>query len=205
MENKKLGIMGGTFDPIHFAHLILAQQCKEEFSLDHILFIPTGIPPHKEKQGVSSARQRLAMTELAVADNPFFSCSNLEIVREGNTYTVQTLKALKAEKPDADLYFIMGADSFFQLDTWFEFQDIFGFSKILLANRGEKDLQIIKQKIQDYQMLYAAEIYLVHTPNLEISSRALRSKIQQGYSIQYYVPETVLQYIQKEKLYKMQV
>lgn len=201
---QKVGIMGGTFDPIHQAHLILAQQCLTQYQLDRVLFIPTGQPPHKADRKVTKAADRYQMTKKAIMDNPFFVLSDIEINRMGDTYTDQTLAQLHKEYPDTEFYFIMGADSLFYLDSWHNPEFIFKLCFIVAANRGNKSIEEMDKQIAYLENKYHGKIYKLNTPNMEISSNYLRQLRAEGRSIRYYVPDSVLEYIETHHLYSNQ-
>lgn len=199
---RKIGIMGGTFDPIHIAHLILAEQGIEEFHLDEVIFIPTGQPPHKAGKPVTNASYRYEMVELAIRSNPKFTCSDIEILREGNTYTAKTLEILHNQSPEDEFYFILGADSLSYIDKWFHPEIIFKLSTIIVANRNQMEKRLLDEQIQQLLDKYGGKIWMMQTPNLEISSNYLRKQVAKGVSIQYYVPNEVNAYIKERALYK---
>lgn len=201
---QKIGIMGGTFDPIHQAHLILAQQCLVQYRLERVLFIPTGQPPHKAGQKVTKAADRYRMTQRAIMDNPFFELSDIEMNRSGNTYTDETLAQLHQEYPGAEFYFILGADSLFYLEHWHNPDVIFRLCSIVAANRGNKSMEEMDEQIAYLESKYHGKIYKLNTPNMEISSNYLRQLRAEGRSIRYYVPDSVLEYIEANDLYSRQ-
>ncbi|MDF2800609.1 MAG: nicotinate (nicotinamide) nucleotide adenylyltransferase [Anaerocolumna sp.] len=218
---SKIGIMGGTFNPIHTAHLILAEEAYEQLGLDKILFMPSKKPPHKLKEEIVSNEHRMNMITLSIQGNEHFELSTLELMREGITYTSDTLRELtlstklptSTEMPmstksalltqENEYYFIVGGDSLFMMESWWEPEVIFRLSHIVVAIRGEakEDLQ---QKIAYLTDKYNASIHLLQTPNLEISSHELRQSRNKGKSIRYYVPELVYQYIVDNDLYLIQ-
>ena len=197
----KVGIMGGTFNPIHFGHLILAETAYEEIGLDRILFIPSKNPPHKDSTEVISEEHRLKMVELAVQGNPHFQLSTIELDREGTTYTVDTLAQLTKENPNTDYYFIMGADSLIKLETWKNCQGVLDLCTVVVAGRDDLKTEDIQLKIQYYKDKYGARIITLNMPSYELSSGFLRDRISKGKSIQYYVPEKVKDYILSNFLY----
>lgn len=200
---RKVGIMGGTFDPIHIGHLILGESAYQQFGLDTVLFMPSGNPPHKrERTGRASTQERIEMVEKAIHENPHFELSLAEIHEEGYSYTKETLLGLKTNNPDTDYYFILGADSLFAFDSWKEPEGICRLCTLVAAVRNhisgpQLDLQIdyLKQK-------YQGSILKLDTPNLDISSGTLRKWAGGGRSLRYYVPDTVIQYIEERNLYK---
>lgn len=197
---QKIGIIGGTFSPIHIGHLMLAQRALEEYHLDEIVFIPNGNPPHKKAS--LDASFRAEMVKLAIKDHPGFTFSDLEIRKEAFSYTSDTLAKFCSLNPDAEYYFIVGADSLDYMDTWHEPQKIFDRAVILAGPRGNLDLLQMEQKIQELKARYNARISLLHMPNFEISSNWIRQAVKEGYSIQYYVTEEVKNYIEEHGLYR---
>lgn len=198
----KMGIMGGTFNPIHHGHLLLAQWAMEEASLDGVLFIPTGNSYMKESSEVLSGPERLAMTEAAVAGRDCFVCSDLEIGRSGNTYTYETLEELHQLYSGAELYFIIGADCLFSMEKWRCAERIFHSCTILAASRSGMPMETLEQKSRDLQNRYGAAIRLIEFPHMEISSTDIRRRCRQGLSIRYLVPESVREMIETKKYYR---
>lgn len=199
---KKIGIMGGTFNPIHIGHLIIAEKAREQFQLEEVLFIPCGMPYMKNEKEVLPGEVRKEMTRLAIEENPFFDISSIEIEKEGKTYTYETLEALGAKNPSTEYYFILGADSLWAIEDWYQPEKIFGNCHILAAVRDEKSEQDMRKRADDLKERYHARISLLQTGHIEISSSMIRSLIREGRSIRYLVPETVYDYITKNKLYK---
>ena len=198
---KKVGIMGGTFNPIHNGHLFLAEHAYEQVKLDYVLFMPTMNPPHKTETDVISAEHRLNMVKLAIKDNPNFVLSDLELNRPGLTYTSDTLKILKEKEPDTEFYFIVGADSLMMMTKWKDPQTVFSLSTIVV---GGRENYLKKQLIDQAAYLeetYKGKIILLDMPNIEISSEYIRERIAERKSIRYYVPDEVLSYIKAYNLY----
>ena len=194
---KKIGIMGGTFDPIHVGHLMIAEAVWDEYKLEKVLFIPSANPPHKHDV-MTSARHRFNMTLLATCSNPHFEVSSIEMDRTGPSYTIDTIKALKKIYGDnTDFYFIIGADCIHELPSWHKIDELLKICKFIATKRPsyKLDLSIIAKEFSDYN------IQLLETPELEISSTDIRQRIKKGYSIQYITTEQVQQYIRKEELY----
>ncbi len=194
---KKIGIMGGTFDPIHVGHLMIAEAVWDEYKLDKILFVPCANPPHKNNV-LTSAKHRFNMTLLATCSNPHFEVSAIEIERTGPSYTVDTIKELKRiYGDDTELYFIIGADCIQELPTWHKIDELLKLCQFIATRRPSytTDLDIIANEFSDYN------IKVLETPELEISSTDIRQRIKKGYSIQYITTEQVQQYIRKEELY----
>ena len=200
---KKIGIMGGTFNPIHNGHLVLAQTAYEQFDLDQILFMPTKNPYYKKLNQSATLEDRTSMVKLAIEDNEAFSFSELELLRDGNTYTVETLKIMTKENPDVEYYFIMGADSLYHFETWKEPQEILNMAVLLVAARDDVSSHAIEGQIEYLENKYEnARIKCLLTPNLEISSNNLRKRCREGRSIRYLLPVQVEEYIREHGLYR---
>ena len=189
---EKIAILGGSFNPIHIGHLILANTVCEEFNLDKIIFVPCYIQPLKSNKDFASAEDRLAMIKLAIQNNPKFELSDIEIKRKGKSYTVDTLKYFK-QKYD-DLYFVIGADNIKDFHRWKEPDTILKLAKLIVTNRGGIELKIPKR-------LRGKKIFVCKIPDIEISSTLIRNNIRSNKSIKYLVPEKVEKYIIKNKLY----
>ncbi len=198
---SKIGIMGGTFNPIHNAHLIMAEEARVQFGLDKVLFMPSQNPPHKKKSEIASDAHRKRMIQHAIGGNPYFEFSDMELKREGTTYTKDTLAAFKEQNPDAQIYFILGGDSLASLESWCEPAYIFANCHILAANRGETANEKIQKWIAYYEQKYNAQISEIRMPLLSVSSEMLRHKISQGQSITNYAPACVEYYIRNNMLY----
>ena len=199
---KKVGIMGGTFDPIHTGHLILGETAYEQFDLDKVLFMPSGNPPHKHLgTGRASNEQRVEMVRRAVASNPHFELSLEEMDPHGFIYTSDTLERLIAKNPDTDYYFILGADSLFSFHTWHEPQLICDRCIILAAVRDHVSGMEMDAQIKAVSEQYHADIRKLETPNIDISSSQLREWISLGKSCRYYLPDEVREFICEEALY----
>lgn len=202
-KKKRIGIMGGTFDPIHIGHLILGETAYHQFQLDKILFMPAGNPPHKQaRENRATDRQRVDMVRLAIASNPHFSLSLEEMHREGYTYTYRTLERLKKQNPDTEYYFILGADSLYTFDEWREPGRILGACTILVGTRNHTSDEKLDRAIQHLEEKYQGNIQKLESLNIDISSKMIRSWIEEGRSLAYYVPDQVIDYIEKNKIYK---
>lgn len=215
MQNKeKIGILGGTFNPIHIAHLIMAEYALEELNLDRILFMPSGNPPHKDKNLIISNDDRKAMIELAINSNEKFIFSDIELNRSGKIYTVDTLRILKETNPDNEYYFIMGEDSLLYFDKWKEPENIVKLANIVVARRNsgsssnydksylnDMDKKLLEKKAF-LEKEYNADIFFLTMPNIDISSTVIRDRIKSDKSINYLVPKEVLNYIKEKNLYK---
>lgn len=197
---KKLGIIGGTFDPIHYGHLLIAQSAAEEFNLDQVLFLPTGTSPHKEPGRVTAPDIRCGMVQTAIADNPRFGLSVLEAENPQINYTCLTLKKFHQLYRGTELYFIMGEDSLDDFSTWKNPSGICRLATILTAVRdGGRDG--LKEKIETAEKIYGGRIELLHTPNFSISSKEIRRRIREGKSVRYMLPKEVELFIKKHSLY----
>lgn len=199
---KKVGIMGGTFNPIHIGHLIIAEKAREQFALDEVLFIPCGVPYMKDVREVISSDIRVEMVSLAIKGNPFFNISTIEIEKAGSTYTYETLETLKGENPDTDYYFILGADSLWAIADWKEPERIFCNCHILAAVRGDKSREDMQAQTDSLKNKYGADISLLQTNYIGFSSSEIRALVKTGKSIRYMVTEPVYDYIVKNGLYK---
>ena len=199
---RKIGIMGGTFDPIHVGHLILGEAAWRQFSLDEVWYMPAGNPPHKKNRaGRATDEQRVEMVRLAICSNPHFSLSLHEMNEDGYSYTYRTLERLRKEYPDVDWYFIMGADSLTDFDTWREPQRIVEQCQVVVATRNQMDQEAFEELLQKRREEFRHNFLKLDTPNLDVSSRHLREMIRDGESIRYYVRDSVLTYIAENNLY----
>ncbi len=199
---KKVGIMGGTFNPIHVGHLILAETAREQFGLDEILFIPSGKSYMKQQSDIPAGEVRADMTSLAIEDNPYFALSLIEIEREGNTYTYETLEALKKQNPDTEYYFVLGEDSLNAIEAW-KFPDrIFDACTILAAVRNEGNNEDITIKAASLADKYNGKVEILKCGNMDISSTFIRDAVRKGQSVRYIVPDKVIQYITDNRLYQ---
>ena len=197
----KVGIMGGTFDPIHNGHLIVAEAVRDALNLNEVLFIPSARPPHKLGRDVISPEHRLAMTVLATCFHPKFRVSTIEIMRTGPSYAVDTIDALKKEyAKGTEFYFILGADAALELATWHNAQELIEKCNFIAATREGTYIDIKAIEAQ-FGSSARGHIQRVETPKIEISSTDIRDKLKRGRSIRYLVPDTVEAYIRKERLY----
>ena len=202
-EMRRVGIMGGTFDPIHIGHLILGECAFEQFSLDSVLFMPSGNPPHKRDKGDRASNEhRIRMTELAIASNPHFELSLEEMGREGYIYTNETLRRLRQAHPDTEYYFIMGADSLIQFDDWRNPQIIADLAVLTVAVRNDMTMEELEKQADRVRERYHARVLLMNVPNMEISSTELRRRFAGGLSCRYYLPDSVISYIETNRIYR---
>ena len=197
----RLGIFGGTFDPVHYGHLVLAEQCREQLQLDEVWLLPAGQPPHKPGRFVTPANQRAEMLEYAVAGHPHLRVDRRELQRAGPSFTVDTLETLKAEDAAREIVLLLGADSLFEFPTWREPQRILTLATVAAANRPglpKPDLAPLRAALGP-----AAEaIKLVTIPGCDLSSTDLRQRVREGKSIRYLVPRAVECYIDQHGLYR---
>jgi nicotinate-nucleotide adenylyltransferase len=191
-RRRRIGVMGGTFDPIHHGHLVAASEVQQSFQLDEVVFVPTGQPWMKE--GVSPAEHRYLMTVIATASNPRFTTSRVDIDRGGPTYTIDTLRDLRQEHPDADLFFITGADAVAQIVEWKDVDELWELAHFVAVSRPGHALSIRGLPEQGVSSL--------EVPALAISSTDCRRRVDRGFPVWYLVPDGVVQYISKHHLYR---
>ncbi|MDX3642961.1 nicotinate-nucleotide adenylyltransferase [Streptomyces sp. MB09-02B] len=191
---RRLGVMGGTFDPIHHGHLVAAQEVAAQFGLDEVVFVPTGQPWQKSHRSVSAAEDRYLMTVIATAENPHFSVSRIDIDRKGLTYTIDTLRELHELNPESDLFFITGADALAQILTWRDAEELFSLAHFIGVTRPGHTLAD--------PGLPAGGVSLVEVPALAISSTDCRARVAKGDPVWYLVPDGVVRYIDKRQLYR---
>jgi nicotinate-nucleotide adenylyltransferase len=205
-KHLKIGIMGGTFNPIHYGHMVTAEEALKQFKLDKVIFIPTGKPPHKTTVVLANAEDRYLMTVIATASNKDFLVSRIEIDRKEKTYTIDTLRSLKQIFGDtATLYFITGADAILEILTWKNTREITDLCKFIAATRPGYDIRKIEDlKEKLFGSLKKAEnrIFLMEIPALAISSTDIRSRIKNNRTINYLLPEGVCNYLLKHELYR---
>ncbi|MFC4411055.1 nicotinate-nucleotide adenylyltransferase [Chungangia koreensis] len=186
---KKVGILGGTFNPPHNGHLIIANEVFDALKLDEIRFMPNAVPPHKEKAGDAELSHRLEMTRLAIEDTPYFLLETAEISRGGKSYTYDTMVELKAEEPDVDFFFIIGGDSIDSLKTWYRIEDLIQFVNFVgvgrIGSTGETEYPVTK----------------VDIPLIDLSSTLIRNRFVEGKTVKFLIPEKVEHYIREECLY----
>lgn len=197
----RLGIMGGTFDPIHYGHLVTAEQAREALDLDTVLFMPAGEPAFKQDKRVTPAEDRYAMTVLATAANPSFLASRFEIDREGITYTADTLRILREYYPEnVKLYFITGADAILDIVSWHHAHDIASLATLIAATRPGYDIDQVRDRVDRSGLDF--DVRYIQIPALAISSTNIRERVQMGKSVRYLTSESVIGYIKKNGLYR---
>lgn len=211
----KLGLLGGTFNPIHLAHLRIAEEAREAAGLDQVLFIPAADPPHKPLAGDVPFVERYAMVEQAIANRPAFAVSDIEARLGGKSYTVETLPAVQAERPDDELYFIIGSDSFLELGLWHRYTEIFALTSLVVVERPGKQIHAPLQQLPEsvrsnfrqvadnlVQHTSGTTIRFVQGVHLDIASSRLRELVALGRSVRYLVPAVVETYIVQKGLYR---
>ena len=201
-QKRRSGILGGTFNPVHTGHLILAENADEQFNLDKVIFLPSGNPPHKENVSYISAKHRAKMVEIAIEDNNHFEMSLEEIEREGITYTSDTLTLMHEREPLNELFFILGADSLFTFEYWHEPDIICKHCTILVATREELNPKEVEEKIAYLQNKFDVNVYRIISPDFDISSNLIRHRVFDNKSIKYFTPDKVVEYINNNNLYK---
>ena len=199
---RRVGIMGGTFDPIHVGHLILGECAYEQFRLDKVLYMPSGNPPHKKNRDGGTNEQRCDMTALAVKNNPHFELSLEEMHEMGYIYTSITLGRLRRKHPDTHYFFIMGADSLMYFDQWKDPDVIASLCTIVVAVRDHMEMEELDKKILLLTEQFDADIRKLSSPNVDVSSSMIRSWIAQGRSCRYYLPDNVIDYIRANRIYE---
>ncbi len=215
----RIGILGGTFNPIHVAHLRSAEEVREAQHLDRILFIPSATPPHKRANGLATAKHRLAMVRLAIRGNPHFRVSTIELERRGRSYSVDTLRALHARMPGASFSFILGMDAFREISTWREYRSIFSLCNLIVTSRPTYDDSPLigalpvavraefcyRPKAKRLEHRTGNQVIFQRISDLDISASAIRHRLLRDQSIRYLVPATVERYIGRHGLYARRV
>lgn len=197
----KIGLMGGSFDPIHNGHLVLAEQVRTRFQMDKIIFIPSGNPPHKE--AVASKEHRFNMTSLAIEENEFFELSRIELDHDHKSYAIDTVRRLRQEFGDeTEVYFITGADVIIDLPTWKEFENLLQICKFIGSTRPGIDNSELREQIDSLVKNYKADITITEVPALAISSTDIRRRVKYNLSIKYLLPASTEKYIYDHHLYK---
>ena len=192
----KIGLFGGTFDPIHNGHLIIAEWVREELQLEKIIFIPAGDPPHKQENNITSIKHRLAMVNLAIEKNEKFSLSDIEAKKAGKSYTVETLRTLQNKfSSQTNLFWIIGSDSLLDLPNWFQPDEIVRLAQIIVYPRTN-------YPVNEAAVRFKNRVLYVDSPLIDISSTLIRDRIRQEKSVRYLLPESVLNYIRRENLYR---
>ncbi|TCO79023.1 nicotinate-nucleotide adenylyltransferase [Marinisporobacter balticus] len=199
---SKVGVMGGTFDPIHYGHLVIAEQIRCEYELEKVIFIPAGIPPHKSNVRVTDRKDRYLMTLLATITNPYFEVSRIELDSNEISYTIHTIQKLKKiYGKDTELHFITGADAICELDTWKDVENLSKLCTFIAATRPGLENSQVDEKIETLKWKYNTSIKKIKLPALAISSTDIRNRIREGQSVKYLLPEPVEYYIHKNNVY----
>jgi nicotinate-nucleotide adenylyltransferase len=201
----RVALMGGTFDPIHYGHLIAAETVRSVLNFDCIIFLPSRTPPHKLQINVSDAEHRYAMVQMATITNPYFEVSRLELNREGSTYTVDTIRELRSKLGyDIDIFFITGSDAVFEILTWKNPEELLSMCSFVAVTRPGYDKRELDSRIEVLKKQYNSDIIVIEVPSYAISSSDIRQKTACGQSIKYMVSEDVENYIKKNNLYRLQ-
>ncbi|HUE14089.1 MAG TPA: nicotinate-nucleotide adenylyltransferase [Planctomycetaceae bacterium] len=198
----RLGLFGGTFDPVHVGHLLLAERCREECRLEHVWFLPAGTPPHKAAESISPGNQRAEMLEFAISGHPQFSVNRMELARTGRSFTVDTLRQLHAEDSARELFFLIGADSLADLPLWRDPAGIAELATIVAVNRGDRpmpDLDALRGQLGDAVL---SRIQIVTMPGIDLSATDIRRRVRDGKSIRFMTPRACEVYIQQHGLYR---
>ena len=199
----KIGIMGGTFDPIHNGHLMLGEYAYKQFALDEVWFMPNGNPPHKSNKTIEAQTQkRVEMVMRAIADKPYFTLQLYEVENKEVHYSYKTMEYFRTIYPEHEFYFIIGADSLFSIEKWVHPELLLKKCIVLAAYREEKSSEEMLARIECLNEKYEADIRLMNTPNVDISSSVIRDCLRVGECIKDMVPESVFNYIEENQLYK---
>jgi len=199
---KALGLMGGTFDPVHFGHLIAAENSRSEFGLDRVIFIPAAHPPHKEQESVLQTGHRLQMVKLAISSNPYFEISTLEQERQGPSYTVDTVEYFRSRFPDIQIFFIMGMDSLLMFDTWQDYGRLAGLCRFIVVTRPGYVMDTSQPSLANLPQQLRENLSLLEIPGMDISSSDIRRRVRMGLPIKYMLPSAVEGYIMEQGLYR---
>jgi len=199
VRTKRIGVMGGTFDPIHVGHLVAAEEARVRFALDRMVFVPCGQPPHKKDYSVTDREHRYTMTVLATSTNSAFEVSRIEIDRPGPSYTVDTLRELRGAQPQSSLYFVTGGDGILAVLTWRDPHELVQFCEFIAVTRPGYDLSHLEQALDPELMRH---VHLLPIPGIDISSTEIRRRVAAGLPVKYLTPLEVEAYIAKQGLYR---
>ena len=202
IDMKKIGIMGGTFNPIHVGHMMLAEWAVEELKLEEVWVVPTGIPYMKAENGILPGTERLHMAELAANGNEKLRCLDVEIKRKGYTYTYETLELLKKQNPDTEFFFLVGADCLFSLESWKYPEKILSNCTLVAAVRNDVTMEKMEKKRKELLDQFGGSIILMPFVRMSVSSTEIRERIRKGKSVRYMVPDEVLSYIEEKGFYR---
>lgn len=198
---KKYGIMGGTFNPIHLAHLYIAYEAKEQLNLDKVIFMPAGNPPHK-KNTIIDAKFRYEMVRKAIEGYEGFEINSYEIEKNGYSYTYETLQYLKKQEDNVEVFFIAGADSLMAIEKWSNTDLVLNNCTFVAFNRGEYNKSILEEQKYKLEKKYDAKIVILNVTDIDISSSMIRERIANGKRVDFFLPEEVKKYISENKLYR---
>lgn len=198
---KQIGIMGGTFDPIHNGHIEMAKKCLEYFELDEVIFLPAGDPPHKQGYAVTDKHKRLEMTRLAVKDMPGFSVSDIEIERQGYTYTIDSLRELGGLYKDARFFYIIGADTLSELYTWKDIEEVARLTKFLVVGRSNIPVSALHNAAARVREDFGGQLLDAQFTGPDMSSTLIRDLARKGMALEGYVPAEVARYIRENNIY----
>ena len=199
---RKIGLFGGTFNPVHLGHVYMARQVYREFKLDKVVFIPVGDPPHKRNDHVEGKEHRFAMLQIALSGLDGFEVSRVELDREGSTYTIDTLTLLKKQMTGCKFYFIVGADNIFEIVTWKRYEEVLKLTEFICFYRPGYEKEKVFEYMRFYQEKYGKEILLSEYTGINVSSKEVRKKLQEGESVKGLVGEGVEHYIKENGLYR---
>lgn len=215
-SGPRLGILGGTFDPIHYGHLRLAEEVGESLNLEHVYLIPAALPPHKGQRRVSPFQHRLEMTRIASAESPLLKVLDLEARREGFSYSIETLKIFHGMvQPDLDLHFVLGMDAFLEIETWKDFRNLFNYAHFVVIQRPGFPSDILESFLPTLGVAFVKkgaghgfvapsgyEVISMEATLMDISSTKIREKVAEGKSVRFLVPDAVRTYIENNHLYR---
>lgn len=200
---QRIGLMGGTFDPIHYGHLVTAEVARVKFQLEVVVFVPSGVPPHKQGIQISPGRDRFMMTVLATVTNPYFEVSRVELDRTGPSYTIDTVRQFQREcAPGAEIFFITGADAAVEIFTWKDARELLRTCAFIVATRPGYCMARLETELAEARRIATHGIFVMEVPALAISSTDIRARVRQGDPICYLLPESVENYIRKAGLYR---
>ena len=200
-QDLRIGLMGGTFDPVHLGHLVTAEEARDHFRLDQVIFVPAGMPPHKKDYAITDAVHRYEMTKLAIASNPYFQISDVEIKRPGNSYAIDTVSYFaKAYGKNCLLFFITGADAILEILTWKQVHRLVGLCEFIAATRPGYNLEL-DPTLEQLPPVARDRIHQLEVPALAISSTDIRCRVQEKRTIKYLLPEAVENYILAKGIY----
>ncbi len=199
---KRIGILGGTFDPVHYGHLIIGEMGREALGLDEIWFMPTGLSPHKDEKKITSLEHRLAMLNLVIAKNPGFILSDFEVNSGEVNYTYRTMERLSEQYPEHEIFYFMGGDSLEMFEIWKKPEVISKYCTLVVANRDAVDSEKIQFFKKKYESMYGTKIQELSIPQFDVSSSVIRQRAKEGKSLRYLLPEEVITYIKEHHLYE---